>query len=264
MAKYTPVNRWNDNIHEIGLSEPVEVSVANLPHHQIADNILNLSVRIKALEENLVGDWVVKKLTSEPQSQGTARRFSIQHSAGRRSEYKVTYWQRKGDNGVVSNKTVMPASETNASGYATINCPLLHPLDTYDQIVFEVSAENTTTETTSYSTSLPDEDPIVYWKITTSDATPFNVGDTPTFKLTNSSQKGASVSWEICDLQKSATEGDTETAISSGTGDADETGSLTIQSAALPETGGASPEGHVIVVRTTSGVITRAEFPLSN
>lgn len=44
-----------------------------------------------------------------------------------------------------------------------------------------------------------------------------------------------------------------------------ETGSLNIQSAALPDTGEASPEGHVIVVRTTSGVLTHADmYPLSN
>lgn len=51
MAKYTPVNRWNEKIHEIGLSEPVEVTIANLPHQQIADNILNLYTRILVLEE---------------------------------------------------------------------------------------------------------------------------------------------------------------------------------------------------------------------
>lgn len=51
MAKYTPVNRWNKTIHEIGLSEPVEVTIANLPHQQIADNILNLYTRILVLEE---------------------------------------------------------------------------------------------------------------------------------------------------------------------------------------------------------------------
>lgn len=51
MAKYTPVDRWNKTIHEIGLSEPVEVTIANLPHQQIADNVLNLYTRILALEE---------------------------------------------------------------------------------------------------------------------------------------------------------------------------------------------------------------------
>lgn len=275
MTTYKPNSIWHKEIHEIGTIEPVAAEVANLPHRQIADNLLNIAVRIKALENfvpevpevpeaptNPAGTWTVTKRTIEPQPQGTARQFDIQHSSNEKSTYNVTYWQRKGAAGTVTDKKVLPIGETNATGYALVSCPLAYSLSVYDQVVFEVSAGNTPTKTEAYPTTLPPPPPPppAVWTITALDSEPFAIGSTPSFTITNTGYAGNSVSWYVDDVTESMFEGDTVRPINSGSGTLSASGSLTIRSGAIPSPAAGGGYGHKVAVRVVSITNARRTF----
>lgn len=284
MSNYTPKDVWHPAIRQFDINEIVEGGdngLDNIPHQQLADCILHLKNRLEAVENGSytppdtgggdtgggdpndpgtipTGTWTAILATPEPNWQSAARVVNIRHTSTARIEgIEVSCWQRNSSSGVESPVHV-PTTQYTLRQDSAIEWtwPLKYFISSYDQLVISINHPDMTqpfVKTFSISEPAP-------WSISTNDPTPLNVGDTPKFTATNSAIKNRQVAWTIEDVQKSSSEGDQITEVSSGTGTTNASGVLTIQSAALPATSLASATAHVIKVRLRDGSNNAEEF----
>ncbi|WP_201585226.1 hypothetical protein [Psychrobacter sp. HII-4] len=289
MSSYTPKDKWHPTIRQFDINEIVEggsTGLDNIPHQQLADNLLHLEKRIAAIEEGSgstppdtgggdtggqptdpnptdpnalpAGDWIVTKTSSEPDWQGAARHFEIKHSSGE-SIPDVTVRARQ-----------RVSSTGQLSGYSKYERTFTLPVETwwvpeysvahYDQILIEITHPSMSEPIVKTLSGISELTP---WSINTTSPTPFEIGQTPTFTATHSNMKGRQVPWIIEDVQKSGTEGDQITEVNRGTGTVNSSGVLIMQSATLPATTLSSATEHVIRVRLLDGSNNSKEFPIN-
>ena len=56
MSEYTPIEKWHPTINEFDINDIVEggsTGIDNIPHQQLADNLLHLSLKMKLLEDTV-------------------------------------------------------------------------------------------------------------------------------------------------------------------------------------------------------------------